>query len=549
MLKFFRGIATSWFGPVIMGTLMLTFLLLNGGTRDVLSGRIQENVVQAGAHQVTKAQFARIFNGRKAEYEKQSAQSFPLEEMVKEGGDQTMLQQLASETAYSEMLTRLGVKPTDDVVVAELRKQVEAGSPALSELFDPVTGKFKAKAMDSWLRDRGLTMPEFQQDMADGLANQELGAAMQEAFNVPRIYAAVEASWLLESRDLTYFVIPLASVPPPAPPTDAQLTTLIQDHRDRLMQPERRVLTIVRFSAKALAPTIRVDPAQVTQQFNAKKDSYGKPELRSLIEIPLNNPADAAAVGAALAKGEDPNTVAKSIGVNAITYADQPQSAIADAKAAVAAFAMKQGDVSGPVQGDFKTVILKVTKITPAQAPDLAAARAQITADLQQAQAVDKVFELSQQLEDLVQGGASLTDAATKVGATAVTVGPITADGRDLTSPQPNPVLSPKLLKTAFAPRPGRRQRPPNGRGQGRDLRRSRRQDPSAQSAKPQRPWHQACPVQLLHAAGRGHRPEQARRLCSGGDPKGPELRGGRGRRWRQGRPPARPAAYGVSAV
>ncbi len=32
-------------------------------------------------------------------------------------------------------------------------------------------------------------------------------------FAPPRIYAAVEAALVLESRDVTYFVIPVASVP------------------------------------------------------------------------------------------------------------------------------------------------------------------------------------------------------------------------------------------------------------------------------------------------------------------------------------------------
>jgi peptidyl-prolyl cis-trans isomerase D len=225
----------------------------------------------------------------------------------------------------------------------------------------------------------------------------------------------------------------------------------MQQNRERLMLPERRRLTIVRFSAKALAPTQTVDPAAIQQQFEAKKASYGTPELRSFVEIPLNDPRQAPAVAAALSKGEDPAVVAKSVGVDAVTYADTPQSAVADLKAAVAAFAMNAGAVSGPVQGDFKTVVLKVIKVTPAQAPDLAAAHAQIEADLRQSQALDKVYDLSQKFDDLRQGGASIADAAAKLGITVVHVGPVPADGKDPISGQVDPMLSPKLLASAFA--------------------------------------------------------------------------------------------------
>ncbi len=97
---------------------------------------------------------------------------------------------------------------------------------------------------------------------------------------------------------------------------------------------------------------------------------------------------------------------------------------------------MKEGAVSAPVQGDFKTVVLKMIKITPAQAPDLAAARTQIEADLRQSQALDKVYDLTQKFDDLRQGGAGVADAAAKLGLTAVHVGPVAADGKDPLSGQ-----------------------------------------------------------------------------------------------------------------
>ena len=450
MLRYFRAFTKSWFGPAIMGAILIALTFLGtGGVRNLLGGRMANAVVTAGSRQVTQPEFQKMFQRNEEAYQQRTGQTFPLEEAVKEGADKNMLQQLAAQTAYAEMLSQSGIRPSDDVVAQELKRQAESGkAPGLAQLFDAVTGKFRPQMLAMLLSNNGMTMDQFQRELADEIADNDFQGAIAGGFAPPRIYAAVEGALALESRDVSYFVIPVSSVPVPKP-TDAQLTALMQQHKDQLMLPERRKFTIVRFSAKALAPTLTVDPKAVEQQFEAKKASYVKPETRSLVEIPLNDPSKAADVAQRLTKGEDPQAVAKSVGVDAVTYADQPQSAIADQKAGAAAFAMQEGQVSGPVQGDFKTVVIKVTKVTPAQAADLTAARAQIEAQLRQAQAIDKVYDLSQKFDDLRQGGASLADAAAKVGATPIAIGPVSADGKDLQG-QVNPALSQKLLATAF---------------------------------------------------------------------------------------------------
>jgi peptidyl-prolyl cis-trans isomerase D len=448
MLRFFRAFAQSWFGPVIMGLIVVAFGVLGGGVRNVLSGRIENSVVAAGSHQVSSADFQKIFDRYKQQVEEQSSQTFPLEDFVKSGRDKAMLQELAGQSAYAELLSRSGVRPSDDVMVSELARAAKSGqSPMLSRLFDPITGKFDETEYARLLQGLGLTRTAFEQEFRDDIANQDVGAAIAQGYGVPRVYAAIQTVLALESRDITYFVVPISKAQVPPPPTDAQLTQILA----KFPLPERRKLTIVRFSAKAMAPSMSVDPAAVKQQFDAQPAKYAKPETRSLVEIPLGDPRQAQIVAAALQRGEDPQGVAKSLGSDAVAYVDQPQSAIADAKAGAAAFAMKAGDVSGPVQGDFKTVILKVTKVTPGQPPNLEAATPQIEAQLRQSAAVDKVYDLSQKYEDLRQGGASPADAAAKLGVAAVTVGPLTADGKDLVTGQVAPIVSQKLLKAAFS--------------------------------------------------------------------------------------------------
>ncbi|MFI4935404.1 MAG: peptidyl-prolyl cis-trans isomerase [Caulobacterales bacterium] len=450
MLALFRAFAKSWAAAILMGLLIVAFAVF--GVRDVFKGRIDNAVIQAGDRAVTTQQWGKIFDRVKQDYETRTQQPYPLEEAVKEGEDKRRLDDLASETAYFEMLSRSGVQPSDDVVATELRKAAESGErPELAQVFDSVTGKFRPEALADLLRRNQVTLEDFQRELRDDIANQQFGSAIQSGFHTPRIYSAIQATMLLESRDVTYFVISFVGLPKPPAPTDAQLNALIQQFRERLMMPERRKVTIVRFSAKALAPTMPVDPGKVEQLFNVRKDKYGRPETRSVIEIPLNDAGTAALVQTRLARGDDPAAVAKSIGVNAIPYVDQPLTAIADRKAGVAAFAMAAPGVSGPVQGDFKTVILQVTKITPGQAPDLNAARPQLEADLRQQEAAEAADELGQKYDDARQSGASMADAAAKVGVTPITIGPITADGKDLATGQPDPQATQKVAAAAFS--------------------------------------------------------------------------------------------------
>jgi peptidyl-prolyl cis-trans isomerase D len=449
----FNAMSKSWFGPFIMGSALIALLFLGfTSMRDVFAGHNANAVVQAGSRSVTASEFQRMFEHNEQAYLQQTGQSYPLEEAVRQGADQQMLQQLAAQTSYAEMLSRAGIRPPPDVIASELKRQAESGggASALSEVFDAVTGKFSETGLAKFLAQVQISRDEFFRDLTDSIADQDFTTAVRQGFETPRIYSAIQATLLLEGRDVTYFVIPAGSITKPPAPTDAQLTALIDQFKDQLMLPERRKLTFVRFSAKAIAATMPVDPAAVQQQFDAKKDTYGKPETRTLVEIPLNDPTKAAQVIAALKAGQDPAAVAKSVGVEAVIYTDQPQSAIADRKAADAAFKMTAGQVSDAVQGDFKTVVIKLVAITPGQAPDINAARPQITADIQSQEALDKVYDTTQKFEDLIQGGASLQDAAAKLGLTPTTVGPVTADGKDITTGQPNPTLTPKLLTSAF---------------------------------------------------------------------------------------------------
>jgi peptidyl-prolyl cis-trans isomerase D len=429
----------------MMGLLILVFLILGvgggGHLSDIFGGTHGDDVVVAGAHSMNAKDFQRVFEQNRQRFEEQTKQQVTTELLVKNGADKQLLGEIANDEALTEMLRRAGVNPDPSLVDNEIKK--------LPFAFDKVTGQFSEQQFIQFLANQGLTPREAEAELTDQLTQRHFTVAAQNGFTIPYAFAALNAVTGLQNRDISYFTLPASSVAQP-PPTDAQLTAFMHEHAQQLMRPEMRMITVALFSAKALAPTVKVDPAQVQKEFDFKKDTLSTPERRTVIEIPVRTPAQARAAGVRLFKGESPDVIAKSFGTEAVSFPDTAQSAIPDRKVATAAFSLSEGQIAGPVQGDLGMAVIKVSKITPASKPDFAAARPGIEADLRARAAQNQSYALSQKFDDARQGGASVADAARKAGVAVLTAGPVTSTGVDADG-KPVATLTPQILKSAFA--------------------------------------------------------------------------------------------------
>ncbi|MGH7011877.1 MAG: peptidyl-prolyl cis-trans isomerase, partial [Caulobacteraceae bacterium] len=344
------------------------------------------------------------------------------------------------------MLTKAGIVPAPQLVDDEIKK--------LPGAFDRVTGKFSEQQFLELLASNGLTPKQAEAELSDEVAQRHFNVAIEAGFKAPKLYSALSAVAGLENRDISLFVLPPNIVLKPAAPTDAQLAQFEKAHAAQLMLPERRTITLVRFSAAAVAPSIKLDPKAIQQAFAAQKASLTTPETRTIIQIPVRNPAEGAKAAKLLAAGGDPTQIARSLGAEPVIYTDQPLSAIADPKIGAAAFAMKAGQTAGPISGTLGMAAIKVVKVTAGKAADFATAEPKIEADLRERQAEDQAYNQSQNFDNLREAGDTIAQAAQKVGAALVTVGPVDAKGQDANG-KTNPLLDAKMLKTAFAAAPG----------------------------------------------------------------------------------------------
>ncbi len=97
------------------------------------------------------------------------------------------------------------------------------------------------------------------------------------------------------------------------------------------------------------------------------------------------------------------------------------KSSIVDPAEADAAFALKEGEVSAPVQGRFGAILVTVLKIEPEVTKSFAEVAAQLRNDIALERAKTQVQDLHDKIEDDRAGGASLEQAAEKLKLPIVT--------------------------------------------------------------------------------------------------------------------------------
>lgn len=447
MLAGFRTFAKSPFAVVLFGLLIVSFAVF--GISDVFKGPQGSGVVSAGSRTLSAQDFKARFDNYRKEIERRNGEALTPDQAVERGVDRQILQELTLQESIAAAIHDMGVAPSDKLVGNIVHEQMSQ-LPPTQRPFNPITGKFDPQAYAALLAQNNLTPQAYEASLRDEIGQAHFFSAVAAGMKAPRIYAALQGAYLMEARDVAAFAINPASVEKPAPPTDAQLTAFMKENAERLTRPETRVLSIMRVSAKALEPTVALNPADVQKAFDFRKDSLAKPETRSMIQIVAPDAKAATTISQRLSKGEDPAVVAKAFGKTPLVLTDKPKSAVPDRKVADAAFALPAGQVSGPITGELGVSVVKVTKITPGVVATLDSVRPQIEAEVRAQTAQSKAYDQTQAYQDAHDGGADLVAAASKAGAMVVTTAPVTAQGADQTG-QPIPGLTPDIVKTAFS--------------------------------------------------------------------------------------------------
>ncbi len=420
MIATARAFAKTWVAKLLLGLLIIGLAVF--GTQGMLNVSLTNAAIKAGSREVTPIEFRRIFDNYRKNLEQQRGQPIPHEEMVEAGFQHRLAQDLSIQESFAEWLGRIRLRPADALIIEQIRQ-----APVF---FNQVTGAFDKDAYTRFLAEQGLTEKKFEQTLRDELATNQFGAGMVMGLRVPRIYGALQTAYSQETRDVTYLTVTPASVGGPRQPTDEQLTTFVRENAEQLRRPEFRQFTVALFTPASFVNQITVPEADIRRVYEFRKDSMSQAERRTFVQIPVKDPQTAQRVIAGLNGGQDPQAVARSAGVQAVTYDDRPQSAVPDRAVAQAAFALQAGQVSQPIRGELGMSVVKVLSVSPGRAVSFEEARPEIEQALKAEAAGEKVYEAVQKFEEARQSGVAMVEAARAAGAQIVTLPPVTETGQ-----------------------------------------------------------------------------------------------------------------------
>jgi peptidyl-prolyl cis-trans isomerase D len=147
MLARIRQFAKSWVALLLIGLLIVSFAVIQ--QTDAFQSSGGNSVVQAGDRKVSGPEFRTIFERWRDGAQQQSGQTFTAAEAVERGVHLRLLEELGTIEATNAALAKMGVRPSDTLVLQQIRQ--------LPDFFDPVTGRFDQQAYESTLARNQFT--------------------------------------------------------------------------------------------------------------------------------------------------------------------------------------------------------------------------------------------------------------------------------------------------------------------------------------------------------------------------------------------------------
>lgn len=431
----------------VLLALAATFVVFFGG--DIGSGGGSgssggaASVLEVGDQNFTVHQVGQEFNEAVAQIGIRSGQRIDTQTAINIGILDQTIARMASQSLFDQAAQDLGVAASIDTAVGTIRSLPQ---------FQDGTGRFSRVLFETFLGQQGQSEADFvNQIRLDLLRNQYIGT-IQNAVTIPATLGDTIYGHRAERRVAEIISIPMGSIAAISDPSEAELSEFFNENKEAFTTPEFRSATLAHLDTESLISGTIIPEEEIAEDYEARLAEFRIPETRNVVQASLFSRDDAERALTLIRAGKSLAEAAEDVsGLPPVDLGQVRQSEIALPELAAAAFTITANTVSEPVETTLGWHLVEVSNITPGRTTPLSEARDSIREELAREQSVDRIFDVLNDVEDGLAGGASIEEIARDSDLAQSKVESVARNGATLSgTPLDDPAMTAEVLDRLY---------------------------------------------------------------------------------------------------
>ena len=370
--------------------------------------------------------------------------SFNIEQARQLGVVESVLERQINSAAI-----RIGARELGIVISDTLVREAVLQEP----MFRGLAGNFDGERFKQILKSNGLTEKNYIARVREDLVRQQLVNTLNAGVIVPARLVDRVYSFREETRDVEIGFVADSAMPEISGAGDVELREYYAKHEKMFTAPAYRAVDFVRLNAADLAKNIEISDDNALKSYGDRLDEFTVEERRNIRQILLSDEVTAKKAEEKVRKGEDFLDVAQEVANQDKVTAELGILTRGDLLPNLAdpVFQLSEGGISAPIKSSLGWHVMQVVAITPGKTKSFAEVKAEVKEALALQKAIDAIFDISNRFEDELGGGASISEAASRLGLKVEKLGAIDRAGNDSSGNAIANLPSGDFVGTAFS--------------------------------------------------------------------------------------------------
>ena len=396
---------------VIVGLLM--FGMIGFGAAG-LNGT-QRNLGTVGEKNVTISSYNNALQSEVRRFQEQIGRVLTQQEVQAIGLDQQALNRVINTRALDQLVTDLGLSVGDERV----RSQV-IEIPA----FQGLDGQFDRLAYTEALKRYNLNEVDFETSLREDTIRNAVQQAVLSSIEMPSAYSQAIASYISETRDFSWARLEQDDLVTGTPVfTEAELVKFHLENPEEFTTPAAKTITYIWLTPTILAKDIVVSDEALRSAYNTRIDEFIQQPSRLVERLIFSTQKEAQDAIETITEGKasfDQIVQNRGLTLQDIDLGEVTEISLGAAGPLV--FGLTEPGMVGPADTDLGPAIFRVNAILDGNIQTFEMVQEQLLNDAAIDIAINNIAGISEEVDDLLAGGATLEDVAAE---TQMTLGSI----------------------------------------------------------------------------------------------------------------------------